>query len=146
MSNNNFTKLSIGMKDVTYGKNVKIVEPLNLYSCILKDDVFVGPFVEIQKNVIIDPVYSLYIPDAFSPNDDGLNDVFLPVGRSIVSYHLRIFNRWGEEIFISDNINYGWNGELSNNSIAEPGYYNYIIKIVDEIGTSHKRSGIVLLN
>ena len=100
----------------------------------------------IQKNVIIDPVYSLYIPDAFSPNDDGLNDVFLPVGRSIVSYHLKIFNRWGEEIFISDNINYCWNGELSNNSIAEPGYYNYIIKVVDEIGTSHKRSGIVLLN
>ena len=100
----------------------------------------------IQKNVIIDPVYSLYIPDAFSPNDDGLNDVFLPVGSSIVSYHLRIFNRWGEEIFISDNLNYGWDGELSNNSKAEPGYYNYIIKIVDEIGTSHKRSGIVLLN
>jgi acetyltransferase-like isoleucine patch superfamily enzyme len=39
--------------DVLFGKNVKVVEPTNLYGCILGDDVFVGPFVEIQKNVSI---------------------------------------------------------------------------------------------
>lgn len=39
--------------DVTFGKNVKIVEPLNLYGCSIGDNSFVGPFVEIQKDVII---------------------------------------------------------------------------------------------
>ena len=47
------TKLSIGINNITSGKNVKLVEPSNLYNCTLKDEVFVGPFVEIQKNVII---------------------------------------------------------------------------------------------
>ena len=41
------------IRDVIYGKNVKVVEPVNLYECILDDNVFVGPFVEIQKNVKI---------------------------------------------------------------------------------------------
>ena len=41
------------IRDVVYGENVKVVEPVNLYECILEDNVFVGPFVEIQKGVRI---------------------------------------------------------------------------------------------
>ena len=41
------------LKDVTTGKSVTIIEPVNLYGCELYDDVFVGPFVEIQKDVVI---------------------------------------------------------------------------------------------
>jgi acetyltransferase-like isoleucine patch superfamily enzyme len=41
------------IRDIIYGKNVKVVEPVNLYECILEDNVFVGPFVEIQKGVKI---------------------------------------------------------------------------------------------
>ncbi|MHA8087426.1 acyltransferase [Aquirufa sp. Wall-65K1] len=49
-----YTKLSISIKDdVVFGQNVKIVEPCNLYGCKLGNDVFIGPFVEIQKDVII---------------------------------------------------------------------------------------------
>jgi acetyltransferase-like isoleucine patch superfamily enzyme len=44
---------SVGVIDVTIGSGVVIVEPSNLYGCMLGDDVFVGPFVEIQKNVSI---------------------------------------------------------------------------------------------
>ena len=43
----------IGIKDVKFGKNVVIVKPVNLYGCIIGDNTFIGPFVEIQKNVII---------------------------------------------------------------------------------------------
>jgi acetyltransferase-like isoleucine patch superfamily enzyme len=42
-----------GIKNVTFGKNVKIVQPVNVYGCKLMDNCFVGPFVEIQKDVII---------------------------------------------------------------------------------------------
>lgn len=41
------------MKNVKQGKNVKIIQPVNIYGCTLKDDVFVGPFVEIQNDVIV---------------------------------------------------------------------------------------------
>lgn len=43
----------IGIRDVTFGKNVRVVEPCNVYGCKLGDDCFVGPFVEIQKGVCI---------------------------------------------------------------------------------------------
>ncbi len=46
-------KLSVGIKDVTLGNNVTIVEPVNMYGCTIGNDVFIGPFVEIQKNVKI---------------------------------------------------------------------------------------------
>ena len=36
-----------------FGRNIKIIEPVNIYGCEIKDDCFIGPFVEIQKNVII---------------------------------------------------------------------------------------------
>jgi len=50
---NNFIKKTVSVRDVTLGENVTLVEPVNLYGCVLRDNVFVGPFVEIQKNVKI---------------------------------------------------------------------------------------------
>ncbi|MDK2840607.1 MAG: hypothetical protein PWQ17_112 [Anaerophaga sp.] len=47
------TALKSGIKDVTFGKNVKYVEPVNLYGCKIGDNCFIGPFVEIQKDVTI---------------------------------------------------------------------------------------------
>lgn len=44
---------SIGIREVTFGKNVTIIEPVNLYECTIEDNCFIGPFVEIQKNVTI---------------------------------------------------------------------------------------------
>lgn len=44
---------SIGIRDVRFGKNVTVIEPVNLYECTIEDNCFIGPFVEIQKNVTI---------------------------------------------------------------------------------------------
>ncbi len=44
---------NIGIRDVEFGKNVKVIEPVNMYECTIGDDTFIGPFVEIQKDVII---------------------------------------------------------------------------------------------
>jgi acetyltransferase-like isoleucine patch superfamily enzyme len=43
----------VGIVDVEFGRNVKIIRPVNLYGCTISDDVFIGPFVEIQKNVVV---------------------------------------------------------------------------------------------
>jgi len=45
--------LKSGIVDVQFGRNVKVVEPLNLYGCIIGDDCFIGPYTEIQKGVVI---------------------------------------------------------------------------------------------
>ena len=60
----------------------------------------------------IDGIFSLYVPNAFSPNGDGVNDVFLPVGDMIdeSNYELRIFDRWGQQVFSTNDINTGWDG------------------------------------
>ena len=50
---NDIEVMRVGIVDVSFGKNVRIVEPSNLYGCNLEDDVFIGPFVEIQSNVNI---------------------------------------------------------------------------------------------
>lgn len=53
---------------------------------------------------------SLYVPNTFTPNMDEINPIFFAYGTEIAKFEMRIFNRWGEEIFVSSNIHHGWNG------------------------------------
>ena len=55
---------------------------------------------------------SLYVPNAFTPNDDNLNEVFLAKGTGIVSFNMSVFDRWGNLIFASDDVNKGWDGKI----------------------------------
>ncbi|MEA3495455.1 MAG: gliding motility-associated C-terminal domain-containing protein, partial [Bacteroidota bacterium] len=56
--------------------------------------------------------YKIFIPNAFSPNDDGVNEIFTVVAPEILSFELQIYNRWGEKIFESNDQNKGWNGKF----------------------------------
>jgi gliding motility-associated-like protein len=67
-----------------------------------------------------------YLPNAFSPNGDGINDVFRPIGNEIVDFHLMVFNRWGQLVFETREPGNGWDG-TSNGSYCEPGVYTYIL-------------------
>ena len=62
----------------------------------------------VSNTVEITPPVSVYIPNAFTPDGDGLNDIFIPVGKGITEYTLQIFDRWGELIFQSSYFNKGW--------------------------------------
>ena len=55
---------------------------------------------------------SLYVPNAFTPNDDNLNELFLAKGTGIISFDMKVFDRWGNLIFTSDDINKGWDGKI----------------------------------
>jgi gliding motility-associated-like protein len=68
---------------------------------------------------------TLYFPNSFSPNDDGINDFYVPVGVDVESFHLKIYNRWGQLVFESNNINDVWNGTL-NNKPAPNDTYIYV--------------------
>lgn len=53
---------------------------------------------------------TIFVPNTFTPNGDGVNDVFLPVGKSIASIHLVVHNRWGEQLFETEDLEVGWDG------------------------------------
>jgi len=69
---------------------------------------------------------SLFIPNAFSPNRDGLNDVFLPVSENLVNFKMLILNRWGEEVFLTQDILVGWDGKYNNTDCSQD-IYTYLI-------------------
>jgi gliding motility-associated-like protein len=66
-----------------------------------------------------------YFPSAFTPNGDGLNDIFRPTGNDIVDFHLMVFDRWGQMLFETYDPGLGWDGK-SNGQYAEPGIYTYV--------------------
>ena len=68
---------------------------------------------------------TITIPNAFSPNADGLNDSFLPIGRGFQNFELTIFNRWGERLYSGTQ---GWDGTYRN-SIVPGGVYLYTLLI-----------------
>jgi gliding motility-associated-like protein len=70
-----------------------------------------------------------YVPNAFSPNGDGYNDVFYVYGKGISQMNLQIFNRWGELVFKTDDINLGWDGTYKG-KLQVPGVYVYHLKAI----------------
>ena len=97
----------------------------------------------ITKQIIMYYDFVLHVPTSFTPNNDGVNDIFLPSGfrmNKYQSYALKIYNSWGEKIFESDSMEEGWDGK---NAIK--GTYNWVIFIRDELGELRKRYGTVTL-
>ena len=70
------------------------------------------------------PPLSIYIPNAFTPNGDGINDAFGVKGEGIRNYHLYVYNRWGEVVFESTNPKQQWDGNYAGNPV-EQGVYVY---------------------
>lgn len=82
----------------------------------------------ITKYVYFKPGLLVYIPNAFSPNNDGINDVFFPVitGDEVTEYELVIWDRWGMEIFHSSNRHEVWTGNVNGGDYyAKDEVYNY---------------------
>ncbi len=86
----------------------------------------------------------LFVPNAFTPDGDGLNDVFKPKGTEIYNYNLQIVTRAGQVIFTSDMLEIGWDGYI-NGTQANTGVYFYQIRYEDAMGKSHTLSGQLYL-
>lgn len=70
----------------------------------------------------------IFVPSAFSPNNDGLNDVFRLQGTVIESLTLEIFDRWGNPVFVSDDINLPWDGTFQGRPLAAD-VYGYVLRV-----------------
>ncbi|MDX9695713.1 MAG: gliding motility-associated C-terminal domain-containing protein, partial [Bacteroidales bacterium] len=98
----------------------------------------------VKKSVIVNEVSIIYIPNSFTPNNDGLNDIFKPECSFVREdgYSLKIFNRWGEEIFYSNEILLGWDGNYKGQA-APAGTYSYIILYENLFGQQFKKIGSI---
>lgn len=77
---------------------------------------------------------TIYIPSSFTPNGDGLNDVFGVFGEEIgqEGYELVIYDRWGNQVFLSKNPLRGWDGSIQEKGMASMGSYPYVLKYIDD--------------
>ncbi len=95
--------------------------------------------------VYVDDIYTFYAPTAFSPDGDGINEYFRVFGHGIDSnaFSLVIYDRWGEIIWESNNIETRWDGKVKNGKIAPVGSYTWLAKFRDINGILHEQSGVV---
>ena len=87
---------------------------------------------------------NLFYPTAFTPNGDGLNDIFNVFGQFIITFEMRIFNRWGEMMYVTDDLRKGWDGTFKGALMPE-GTYVFRATLSDQAGRTFDRSGTVVL-
>lgn len=103
-----------------------------------------GCYATTTETIVIDPDFIIYAPNAFTPNGDGINEEFLPVGMGIdeKNYELFIYDRWGNLIFYTDNVRRGWNGRINNRLVQEDTYV-WKVLVQDISKNKHKFMGHV---
>ncbi|MCW3082720.1 MAG: hypothetical protein JWP12_86 [Bacteroidetes bacterium] len=102
----------------------------------------------ITQNIVINGEATFYAPNAFTPNSNGNNDVFLPKGTgwNPARYHLWVFDRWGNMIFDTTDMNKGWDGTTKHNSdISQTDVYVWKIQLADLKGNQRIFIGSVTL-
>jgi gliding motility-associated-like protein len=100
----------------------------------------------VHYTVKIKDEFTFYAPTAFSPDNDGINDYFKVFGNGIDNnnFKLLIYDRWGEPIFESDDINQGWDGiAKQGNDIVQTGSYTWTCIFKDDNGVLHEEAGSV---
>ncbi|MBP6429451.1 MAG: choice-of-anchor L domain-containing protein [Bacteroidales bacterium] len=97
-----------------------------------------------KGKIIVKPDFTIFLPNAITPGTGNLNSIFLPLSSIPIEYELSIFNRWGENIFTTNNkIGGGWNGKLKDGSYAQDGTYVWYLTYKDGDGLNQKKKGNV---
>lgn len=112
-----------------YPRNTYITVGEYVVSLFVQNDY--GCADSVSKTIIVNDLFAFYIPNTFSPNGDGKNDFFSPSGISVDpdSYLLRVYDRWGQLVFHSSDINVPWNGTVGEKIVQ--GTYSYYIEVCD---------------
>ena len=111
---------------------------------ILPNSIQSGTYFECTNNDTITAIYNslfnVFIPNSFSPNQDGDNEIFKPIVSYDISnyqYGLKIFDRWGNKIFQTTQYEVGWDGYNLENKKLPSGIYSYILYIINSDNPSY---------
>ena len=124
--------------DLNYDEN------LNIYRVVaLKNQN--SPIESVSNAVVVEKPYALYSPNAFSPDGDGINDLFKISGQGMNDFQIEIFNRWGQMVYKSNDLSNGWDGTFKGKNLPT-GTFVYKIK-TSKYGVEQKlvKSGTVAL-
>lgn len=114
--------------------NIKLIAMDSLTGCVDSMDLT----IQVLDTLLI------FIPNAFTPNGDGVNDRFLVIGEGFTDGLLSIFNRWGQLVFETTNWEQGWDGTM-NGQPVESGFYVYMFRYMPSVGEGGIRSGMLKL-
>lgn len=92
----------------------------------------------------VDPTANIYVPNIFSPNENGNNDVYKIRGKGVDLFYLAIYNRWGQLVFESNDIDQGWDG-TKNGKMLNQGVFVYKLNVTMKSGEEYKQSGNITL-
>lgn len=93
----------------------------------------------------IDVKGGIFVPNVFTPNGDGQNDVFHVTAGGMKTYYIEIFNRWGEKVFDADSPNIDWTGRSTSGVQESDGIYYYILKATDYSNKNYNLNGYLQL-
>jgi gliding motility-associated-like protein len=90
--------------------------------------------------------HMVYIPNSFTPDGDGLNEIFAPVMTGVVQYEMHITDRWGRVVYSNTNVERGWDGSgMDGEYYTQAGLYHYLIRVTDNLGWNFDYTGTITL-
>ncbi len=118
--------------------------PEGTYSVMLTVVNQYGCTDSIIEQIVITPYFTFYAPNCVTPNGDGLNEVFLPIGEGwdLNQFDLWIFDRWGLMFHHTTNPYGGWDG-TKNSHVVQEDTYVWKVNLFDVFGNPHTFHGIV---
>ena len=99
----------------------------------------------VSMRVIVNDAYSVITPNVFSPNDDGVNDIFTVNTKGVASLSGSIYDRWGLKIYEWETLNGGWDGRTPGGVKVAEGTYFYIVNLLDDYGKEYTERGSIML-
>ena len=89
--------------------------------------------------------YTMYLPSAFSPDGDNINDKFFAVGNGVDLdvFNLKVYDRWGEIIWETNDMSHAWDGKTKSGKYVQGGIYKWLVVYADETGIEYQKSGTV---
>jgi gliding motility-associated-like protein len=107
-----------------------------------------------MRSICVFEGFNFYMPNAFTPNNDGINDILLPKGTGWLyeNYSLEIYNRWGHRVFVTTNVHEGWDGVV----LSDPFHlevieaymndvYTWRVLVTDNMQQQHELRGSVMV-
>ena len=92
-----------------------------------------------------DTTYAIFMPSGFTPNGDGVNDLFTIKSTGVKEISLDIFNRWGEKLYEFTGANAAWDGKTGQGAKVPDGTYFYFVKATGYDGNKVEKHGTVNL-
>jgi gliding motility-associated-like protein len=103
-----------------------------------------GCIDSVMHQIVVGPEFTFFIPNAFTPNNDGINDTFFGTGIGIAEYEMLVFDRWGNLVYLADDLGDKWTGQMSGaGTLVQEDVYVWKVKLKDVFGKKHTYIGTV---